>query len=106
MVKNPAANAGDIRDMGLIPGLGRFPGMSWQPTLVFLHGEFHGQRSLKGSRIHGVAKNRTRPKQLSTHTCIEKIKYFTGRHKILTRGHSIPDRSTHCYESVNYQSPN
>ena len=26
MVKNPPANAGDARDMGLIPGLGRFPG--------------------------------------------------------------------------------
>ena len=26
MVKNLPANAGDLRDMGLIPGLGRFPG--------------------------------------------------------------------------------
>ena len=26
MVKNLPANAGDIRDMGLIPGSGRFPG--------------------------------------------------------------------------------
>ena len=26
MVKNPPANAGDLRDMGLIPGLGRSPG--------------------------------------------------------------------------------
>ena len=26
MVKNPPANAGDIRDTGLIPGLGRSPG--------------------------------------------------------------------------------
>ena len=26
VVKNPLANAEDIRDMGLIPGLGRFPG--------------------------------------------------------------------------------
>ena len=26
MVKNPPANAGDIGDMGSIPGLGRFPG--------------------------------------------------------------------------------
>ena len=25
-VKNPSANAGDVRDMGLIPGLGRSPG--------------------------------------------------------------------------------
>ena len=26
MVKNPPANTGDIRDAGLIPGLGRSPG--------------------------------------------------------------------------------
>ena len=26
VVKNPPANAGDLRDMGSIPGLGRFPG--------------------------------------------------------------------------------
>ena len=26
LVKNPPANAGDIRDVGLIPGSGRFPG--------------------------------------------------------------------------------
>ena len=26
MVKNPSANAGDVRDVGLIPGLGRCPG--------------------------------------------------------------------------------
>ena len=26
VVKNPPANAGDIRDTGLIPGSGRFPG--------------------------------------------------------------------------------
>ena len=26
MVKNPPANAGDTRDAGLIPGLGRSPG--------------------------------------------------------------------------------
>ena len=26
MVKNPPANAGDARDMGSVPGLGRSPG--------------------------------------------------------------------------------
>ena len=26
MVKNPATNAGDLKDTGLIPGSGRFPG--------------------------------------------------------------------------------
>ena len=39
MVKNPPVNAEDIRDVGSIPGLGRFPGGAWQPTPVFLPGE-------------------------------------------------------------------
>ena len=26
VVRNPPVNAGDLRDVGLIPGLGRFPG--------------------------------------------------------------------------------
>jgi len=34
-------------DMGLTSGSGRFPWRrKWQPTPVFLPGEFHGQRSL------------------------------------------------------------
>ena len=41
MVKNLPSNAGDARDLGLIPG-------KWQPTPVFLLGKFHGQRSLVG----------------------------------------------------------
>ena len=36
MVKKPPASAGDIRDVGLIPGLGR---RAWQPSPVFLAGE-------------------------------------------------------------------
>ena len=40
VVKSLPANAGDIRDVGLIPGLGRFPWRrAWQPTPVFLPGE-------------------------------------------------------------------
>ena len=38
VVKNLLANAGDIRNMGSIPGLGRSPG-GGQPTPVFLSGE-------------------------------------------------------------------
>ena len=49
MVKNPPANAGDTRDAGSIPELGRFPlNGKWKPTQVFLPGKFHGQRSLLG----------------------------------------------------------
>ena len=40
-------SAGNSGNPGSIPGLGRAPG-EWLPTLVFLPGEFHGQRSLVG----------------------------------------------------------
>ena len=43
--KESAWNAGDP---GLIPGLGRSPGRAWQPTPVFLPGEFHRQRKPVG----------------------------------------------------------
>ena len=33
VIKNPAANAGDLRDVGLIPGLGRSSG-EWQGNLL------------------------------------------------------------------------
>ena len=39
MIKNLPANAGDIRDMGSIPGLGRSPRREWQHIPVFLSGE-------------------------------------------------------------------
>ena len=49
VMKSVAASSKDIRDMGSIPGLGRVPWRrAWQPTLVFLPGESHGQRSLAG----------------------------------------------------------
>ena len=57
VVKNPPANTGDIRDIGSIPGSGRFP---WRRKCspVFLPGESHGQRSLGGT-VHEVAKSQS-----------------------------------------------
>ena len=41
--------------MGSVPGLGRSPcWRAWQPTLEFLPGESHRQRSLAGCIVHGV----------------------------------------------------
>ena len=51
VVKNPPANTRDIRNMGLIPGLGRSPGEG-HGNPVFLIGESYGQRSL--ARLHTV----------------------------------------------------
>ena len=55
LVKNPPANAGDLKDAGSIPGLGRFPcTRAWQPTPVFLPGESHG-RGAWWVTVHEVA---------------------------------------------------
>ena len=40
VVKNPPADAGDVRDEGSIPGSGRSPGiLAWKPIPIFLPGE-------------------------------------------------------------------
>ena len=71
MVKDPPANAGDIRDMGSIPEVGRFPWRkAWQPTVVFLPGESHGQRRLVGYSPW-CAKESDMTEQLSIYTVIE-----------------------------------
>ena len=49
VVKNPPANAGDIRDAGSIPGLGRSPGGGHGNPLQYSCLENpHGQRRLAG----------------------------------------------------------
>ena len=55
MIENLPANAGDA---GSIPGSGRFPQKrEWQPTVVFLPGESHGQRNLEGYSPWGCKKS-------------------------------------------------
>ena len=63
VVKNPPANAGDTRDVGSMPGLGRSPGAG------------------------NSAENLTR---LSTHTCTHS---YIGYHRILSRVPSANSRS-------------
>ena len=54
MVKKLPANAGDVRDVGLVSGLGRTAGGGhWQPTPVFLPGESQGERNLVGYSPQG-----------------------------------------------------
>ena len=53
MVKNSPASARDMR-YGFDPWVGKIPWRrAWQPTPVFLPGEFHGQRSLAGCSPRG-----------------------------------------------------
>ena len=54
VVKNSSANAGDLKRLWFNPWFGKIPWRrAWQPTLVFLPGESHGQKSLAGYSPRG-----------------------------------------------------
>ena len=70
VVKNPFANAGDVRDAGSIPGLGRSPGGRHGNPLQYPCLENPMDREAWQTTAHRVAKSWTRMKQLSMHTCV------------------------------------
>ena len=53
MVKNLPASARDIKDMDLIPGLGRSPGVGQGNPLQYSCLESHGQRRQSGYSPEG-----------------------------------------------------
>ena len=59
VVKNLPANAGDERDAGSIPGLGKSTGGGNDNPLMFLPGESHRQRSLAGCSPRGHKESDT-----------------------------------------------
>ena len=66
MVKNPPAKAGDARDVGLIPGLGRSSGVGiGNPLQYSCLGEPMDRGACPWEPVHWVAKSQTR---LSTQT--------------------------------------
>ena len=66
-VKNLPASAGDIRDAGSIPGLGRSAGEGHgNPRQCSCLGN-PTEREAWQATVHGVSKNQTRLKQLSMH---------------------------------------
>ena len=69
VLKNPSANEGDIRDTGLIPGLGRSPGGGQDNPLQYSCLENPMDRGAWLARVHRVAKNETQLKGLSTYAC-------------------------------------
>ena len=66
MVKNPFANAGDLRGVGSIPGLGIFPGGGHGNLLQYSCLENPMDRGAWQATAHRVAKSWTRLKQLTT----------------------------------------
>ena len=64
-VKNLPASAGDIRDTGSIPGLGRSPGEGNGNPLQYPCLENPMDRGAWWVTVHRVAKSQTRQKRLS-----------------------------------------
>ena len=59
VVKKPPANAGDLRDEGLIPGSGRCPGVGNGNPLQYSCLENPIDRGAWWATVHRVAKSRT-----------------------------------------------
>ena len=57
MVKNPHANAEDVRDSGSIPGFGRSPGGEHGNPLQFSCLENPMERGARPATVHKVAKS-------------------------------------------------
>ena len=65
VVKNPHVNTGDARDTGLIPGLGRSPGVGHGNPFQYFRLENLLDRGAWQAIVHRVTKSLTRLKQLS-----------------------------------------
>ena len=59
MVKNPPANAGDLRDVGLTPGLGRSPGGGSGNTFQYSRLQNPMNRGAWQALVHRMAQSRT-----------------------------------------------
>ena len=68
MVKNLSANAGDIRNVSLIPGLGKSPGGGHGNLLQYSGLENPMDTGAWQVTVHKVTTSQTQLKQLSTHT--------------------------------------
>ena len=85
MIKNQPVSAGDIRDTGSVPELGRFPGGENGNPLQYSCSENTMERGSLQSTVHRVTKSQTQLRQLSTSeknitlclsTCISSLFVF------------------------------
>ena len=81
MIKKQSANAGDIRDMGSIPGLGRSLGRGHGNPLQYSCLKNPMDREALQATVDRVAQSRTGLKPLSTHA---HVLYIVARGRRLT----------------------
>ena len=114
VVKNLPANAGVVRDMGSIPGVGRSPGGGHGNSLLYSCLENPMDREVWQATVHRVAQNRTWLKWHSTYIYLMGSWFLDQgsnscslkwKHRVLTTG--PPGNSQHgmfLNESVSYIS--
>ena len=83
VVKNPPANAGDVREGSSIPGWGRSPRGGHGNPLQYSFLEKPLDRGAWRARVRRVSKSRTRLKRLSTHSSL----HFNESDRIRRRKH-------------------
>ena len=70
VVKNSPSNAGDIEDVGSIPGLGRSPGGGHGNPFQCSSLENPVDRGAWRATVHGVTQSQAPLKRLNTHICM------------------------------------
>ena len=73
VVEKPPANAGDIRDVGSIPGLGRSPGGGHGNPLQYSCLENPMDRGPWWATVHGVTKSRTATEHFLLFVCVLRV---------------------------------
>ena len=89
VVKNLPDNAGDLSDVGSIPGLGRCPGGGHGTPLQYSSLENAMDRGAWWATVHGVTEGQTRLKCLSTLTQCQVNSEETASVNILLCVHSL-----------------
>jgi len=98
VVKNPFANAGDIKDGGSIPGLGRSPGEGKGNALRYSCLGNPMDRGAWWATVHRVAESCPRLKQLNTHT--QEGPMPSSRYDTHGRRHLAHDGPTSCLSVI------
>ena len=97
VIKNLPANAGDVRDLGLVPGLGRSPGEGNGNPLQYSCLENPTDRGTWWATVQKFAKGQTQLKSLSTHECTKHThrRWISSNGICKVRvGLSVQERST------------
>ena len=103
VVKNPTANAGEVRDVGSIPGLGRSLGGGHGNPLQYPCLENPKDRGTQRAMVHRITKSWTPQKLLSTHACIYTHIYLNWQHHSKSLSRNVYLQSSHYLSAFEHR---